>query len=971
MFPRICWVLLSCAIAGALPGLAEDDSGESPLDREKWFLHQRVDKEGHIAAAARLRALAKREKLQAAGDVAYPSQNWQSIGPQPETNYGVNSGRVTALAVDPRNSQVAYAGAAGGGIWKTLDAGVHWMPLTDAQVSLSTGSIALDPEQPDTVYVGTGEANYSIDSYFGSGILKSTDGGMTWTNYQGPFVGSFIGQLAVSPTNSNVVLAAALGGIYRSIDGGVTWLPVLSAAVASSVVFSPGSGEVAWAGVANPAFSDPNAGLYKSSDGGQTWIAVTVAPLPAANLMGRIAIAIAPSNPQVLYVGISGIMPSDSTTLGLFDSVDGGATWNANTKVNYQGDWYRNTLAVSPLNPQVLLGGGIDLSRSLDGNATWSDAGGVAIHVDQHALAFSADGSLLYIGNDGGVFTTPTYAAALPGWNSTNNTLALTQFYPGVAAHPTDVTVTVAGTQDNGTLVYSGTPAWGYAGCGDGGGAAIDPVNPLNVYITCEKDGLYKSSGGPIQADFQLAMGAIPQSEVPFVGIVNLDPTNPNTVYFGGNTGIWRSTDGAVSWLEVSASVTPAPAATTAIGVGSTDGKVVFFSDEDGYVNCTADITAARVVWTECDSDLEFTPIQQFVLDPRQPTSAYAVAPEYGSGHVFHTANGGINWTDLTGDLPDVPVSALVLDPATSYLYIATDVGVFMSANDGAHWQPLGTGLPNSVVTGLAFYPTSRLLRAATHGRSMWDIVLPVPQPSITSAGFISSAYYGGPGSVGLVPGSIAAVYGSQMANDTESATAIPLPTWLGGSTLTIGTTAAPFFFVSPGQMNLQVPWETPVGAVNATLTLANQTSSSTVSVAQYAPGIYTLNSSGTGQGVITNLDNTWAAAVGSIPGVSATPAKPGGVVVIYCTGLGAVNNTPATGEAASANPLASTTIMPEVTIGGVPAVVLFSGLTPDAVGLYQIDALLASTVAPGNSVPVSMTMGGVASNTVTIAVAQ
>ena len=160
--------------------------------------------------------------------------------------WGINSGRITAVAVDPTNNQIVYAGAAQGGIWKTTNGGGAWTPLTDTQASLAVGSIALDPQNPLTIYVGTGEENNAIDSYYGEGILKSTDGGNTWTNYPGPFAGgggggARIGGIAVQPNNSSVVLAAAgccapgPSGVYRSKDGGQTWTQVLNASGARPI----------------------------------------------------------------------------------------------------------------------------------------------------------------------------------------------------------------------------------------------------------------------------------------------------------------------------------------------------------------------------------------------------------------------------------------------------------------------------------------------------------------------------------------------------------------------------------------------------------------------------------------------------------------------------------------------------------------------------------------------------------------
>jgi uncharacterized protein (TIGR03437 family) len=967
----------------------DGERGENPRGREQWFTRRHLNRSGQVGARERLLALQARDKMRAAGNVAFPGQNWQQIGPQPENtedqSIAVSAGRVTALAVDPRNSQVVYAGAAEGGVWKTLDGGNTWMPLTDQQVTLATGSIAIAPSNPDTVYVGTGELNYGGDNYFGVGILKSTDDGTTWSYYEGGFTGLSIGSLAVSPTDSNTVLAAGDGGVYLSSDGGMTWANVIAASECSSVAFSPTDPNSAWAGVGTPLFQDPSAGIYHSTDGGQTWQTVNITGLPAANT-GRVSLAIAPSNPLMLYVGVSPVSTSDTTTLvnptlGVFTSQDGGNTWTANTGlttgtcaesgncVTYTGNWYDNALAVSPSDPQTVVGGGFSIEASQDAGSTWTEIGTAYefVHTDQHAFAFSADGTVLYAGNDGGVFVSTNIGTATPTWTGTGSTMAITQFYPGISILPTEPSVTVGGTQDNGTLAYGGNLKWTYIECGDGGGTYLSPQNPSLVYVTCAPpNAVWFSNNGAKHGSFLPRMGAIPQSEAPFVGVLAGDPSDPlgGTVYWGGNSSVWETTNQASSWADVTSNLNPSPFLVSAIGVVSPDGNTVIFGDEASDIYCTQNAKTPPIQWTGCaPQNLAYGVISAVTADPMHPGGAYLTEETYtGGSHILYTSNAGTSWTDLTGDLPDVPVSALAVDEATAFLYIGTDVGVFMSADNGGHWQPLGNGMPNTVVMDVKFYQSARVLRAATHGRSMWDISLPIQPPTLGAGGIVNSANYGA-----VAPGSIAAVFGAQMTDGTVSSSALPLPLDLAGAALSFGTVSAPLFFASAGQLNVQVPWETPVGSSPATLTFGLQTSSTPATIAQYAPGIFTLNASGGGQGIIVNLDYTYAAPTGTIPG--ATPAQPGGYVVMYCTGLGPVTNQPSTGSPAGFSPLAQAIGQVTVSIGGVTTTPEFAGLTPGAVGLYQVNVQVPQSVTPGDAVPVSVTAGGVTSNTVTMAV--
>src|ERR1700683_3437727 len=214
-----------CIYSQDRPSNLRNGADDHQREREQWFYGQRQYPSGRIPAGARIDAITvikSRERAMrppgAAPRAASPSSMWTLIGPQP-TNGGtgyLTAGRINSVAIDPRDNSSVYVGAAEGGVWKTTDGGATWLPLTDDQASLANGAIALDPTTPDIVYVGTGEENFSGDSYYGAGILKSTDAGQTWTNLVGPFLQAMIGSLAVHPTNGNILLCASNTGIWRS-----------------------------------------------------------------------------------------------------------------------------------------------------------------------------------------------------------------------------------------------------------------------------------------------------------------------------------------------------------------------------------------------------------------------------------------------------------------------------------------------------------------------------------------------------------------------------------------------------------------------------------------------------------------------------------------------------------------------------------------------------------------------------------
>jgi len=845
--------------------------GDLLRKRIEWFYNQRAYPLGYIPAGARSRALEKlRQKPAKKAATAMPgryapgqsvatvSSQWTSIGPQPTNTpfTAVVSGRVSALAIDPRDANVVYLGAAQGGVWKTTDGGLTWTPLTDTQASLAIGSIALDPSNPDTVYAGTGEENFSADSYYGAGILKSVDGGASWQQLPGPFVGRFdsssffgggarIGSLAVHPTNSQILLAAVQllfrDGIYRSTDGGTTWTRVLFGAPGTGVLFDPTNGNIAYAALGAVGGNSLN-GVYKSTDAGETWSPDNGSGtnvLPSINV-GRIAMAMAPSSPVTLYVGIQNSSPGAfGNLLGFFKTVDGGQNWTplpATPDYCRPQCWYDHVIGAHPTNPDVIYAGGAfftTLVRSLDGGATWtvlsSAASGSPLHADMHALAFSTDGTKLYLGNDGGVWSTTDVTATTVNFTPLNTSLAITQFYPGISIRLADLNAGFGGTQDNGVQRYSGVLPWFQVECGDGGWTAIDFNTPSIVYATCEQIRILKSTSNGDFGSWGPAQTGINTSDrVQFIPPFVMDPANPQILYFG-TFRVYQTSSGASSWTAISPDLTGGGTLTT-IAVAPTDSNTVYVGTSDSRVQVT---TNAGASWTDRSAGLPRRFITQVASDPASSTTAYVTLSGFSGflgdtqGHVFKTTDGAASWSDISGDLPNIPVNDIVIDPdQTNTVYVATDIGVFQTTDGGTSWTPLGSGLPTVAVLGLKLHRASRTLRAATHGRSAWDLALGVP----------------GPG-VGLSPTSLE--FGNQTVGTTSAAQVVTL-TNTGGAPLNItsitlgGTNSGDFAFDPSTTCPLTgaqvVPGNNCVIAVTFTPTELGARSA-LVSIADDAPG--------------------------------------------------------------------------------------------------------------------------------------
>jgi photosystem II stability/assembly factor-like uncharacterized protein len=701
--------------------------------------------------------------------------SWTHIGPQPLQRETLLAGWMTALAVDPRNGNVVYGGAAGGGVWKTQDGGLNWRPLTDDLPSLSTGSIALDPSAPDTVYVGTGYLEHSSpNSYYGAGILKSVDGGDSWTHLPGPFAGPLgreqggasIVSLAVHPTSGDIVLAGVRGGgdvgsgVYRSTDGGVSWARVLGGGLGAAVLVNPDNGDIAYAAI---SLGSAN-GVYKSTDAGTTWAPVGGSGnggLPSSNV-GLIAMAIAPSDPSVLYVGITTTVPGPNGLLGLFKTSDGGQTWTrlVNTpQYCSSACWRRHVISVHPSNPDLVYAGGrlagSNLYRTLDGGDSWTEVSrsidGLQLFADLTALTFSRDGTRLYVANDGGVFRTTNATAPAPlKWENLNRTLDLTGVSPGFSMHPTDINIGFAGPQEGGVSRYSGSLPWqGGMICGDGGATVIDPQVPNTVYAACQPDltALYKtvSGGFPRYTSWVPAQTGIDTSDRnalwrPLV----MDPTNSQRLYFA-TFRLYQTNDGAESWNPISGDLAGPQSALSAVAVGPANPNMIYVGSSGityrgslapspiaGHVFVTTNADAGSGArWTDRTSGLPPRGVTQIVVDPESSLTAFVGFAGFSGfsgdaqGHLFKTTNGGASWTDVSANLPNVPVNAIVLDDVAGTIYVGTDTGVFVTVDGGLVWSPLMSGLPHAVITGLKLHQPSRTLRAATYGRGLWDLKVP------------------------------------------------------------------------------------------------------------------------------------------------------------------------------------------------------------------------------------------------------
>ena len=534
-------------------------------EREDSFYAQRAYPKKTIPFGARVNALeqADREEvrmrrlpkfarefaqLEAASD-----EGWTALGPHPiKATPGDTaiyySGRVSAIALHPQydgaGNQTVYVGGAQGGVWRSTNNGQNWTPLLDDQPSLAIGSIAIDPTNPNNIFVGTGEGVRSGDTYYGAGILKSTDAGATWRVIGGPisnvaplkpvFVNAAIPALAIDPVTPNVMFAAttfgstasASGsagqiesgkqkGIWRSTDSGETWTNVDpdgsgGAQSAHDILVDPVNHNTVYAAVRTR-------GIYRSKSGGAagTWekltngIANTTA---AAAIFLRCNIKagppISPSTSSTLYASFSA-NTEEELVYGIYRSTDGGDSWTKVTTPTTGGQSsYNMALAVDPVDANTVYYGGqftynsgstpnYEVVRSTDGGTTWVDMNWRNLHPDTHVLVVPKNNrNIIFTGNDGGIWRCDAALASNVNWTTLNTDLSLTQFQT-VALHPTDSNLLIAGAQDNGTMIFKGSRPWDISDDGDGGFSLIDQTNPLEMYHTFYNQGGTSAQIGP------------------------------------------------------------------------------------------------------------------------------------------------------------------------------------------------------------------------------------------------------------------------------------------------------------------------------------------------------------------------------------------------------------------------------------------------------------------------------------------
>ena len=728
----LVFAVFGCASPSEKNPLTTQD--ETPHD---FMFMQRAYPTGEIKSDAYSNAIGWKKEQQQRSNAAVL---WEFAGP---TNVG---GRITDIEIPNDQAETYYVGTASGGVFKTTDGGSNWLPIFDDQEILSIGDIEISENNTETIWVGTGEVNAGGGSlaYDGNGVFKSTNAGITWQSKGLPNVGS-ISKIVIDPDNDDAIFVSAMGplfrndtnrGVYKSVDGGDTWEQKLFVSDSTGIIdmaIHPTNGDIiyaaSWERIRRPQYrhyGGETSRLYRSLDGGDTWIEMTNGLPSLPSEKGRISIAISQSNPEVLY---SRYADATGNIQGVYKTVDGGDVW---TEVNGSGlqnvgfHWWFRGVVIDPDDENIIYNVDFNVQKSTDGGANWSPAFPGA-HVDQHALAFNrmVPGAVI-LGNDGGVY----YSADDGASYLKDVSLPITQFYRVHVDAQNDAKV-YGGAQDNNTIrtTTGSVDDWSAIYGGDGFQSLVDPTNTAVIYALSQRGNLGKSINNG--ANFSGAMNGISGSDrknwdTPIV----MDPFDSQILYYGANR-LYKTTNAAGNWTAISPDLTNGSGGGNltfgtiiSISVSPIDTSTIYVGTDDGNVWITNN---GGGNWTNVSASLPNRWVTKVLASRSDLNTVYVTFSGYrygeDNGHVYKSDDNGSNWTDISSGLPDIPVND-ILEDVYGNLFLGTDIGVLASPDQGANWSVLGENLPSVVVTDMHIHEASEYLYIGTYGRSMYKLDL-------------------------------------------------------------------------------------------------------------------------------------------------------------------------------------------------------------------------------------------------------
>ena len=706
----------------------------------------------------------KNEEKQPLDTMKIDGLKWRFIGPS------LTSGRISDIAVNPNNPYEYYVAASAGGVWKTINSGIEYVPVFDNEGSYSIGCITIDPNNTNVIWVGTGENNNQRSVSYGDGIYKSIDGGTTWKN-MGLKNSEHIGRIIVHPENSNILYVAAIGplwskggdrGLYKSIDGGETWEAVLTVdehTGVNDVVMDPKNPDVLYAStfqrrrhVYTYVGGGPGSGMHKSTDGGKTWNEINKG-LPSTEI-GRIGLAISPANPEIIYA----IVEAADGKGGFFASTNRGASWEKRSSFKTSGNYYQEIIA-DPVDENTIYAMDTWMAGSHDGGRTFEKEGEVFKHVDNHCMWIDPNNNKHWlVGCDGGMYE--TFDAAKT-WDFKEN-IPVTQFYKVAVDNDFPFYNVYGGTQDNFSI---GGPSrvltnhgitnfdWFITNGGDGFESQIDPNNPDIVYAQSQNGFLVrfdKKSGEIVGIQPKEGKGENAYRfnwDSPLV----VSRHKSGRLYFAGNK-LFKSDDYGNSWTTLSDDLskqinrntltvydrvvsidavakngsTSLFGAIVALSESPIDENLLAVGTDDGLIHITEN---AGNTWRKI-ANIPGAPSMSYVnsvyLSKHDVNTIYVAFNHHKYGdfkpYIFKSSDKGNSWQNISNNLPQRgSVYSIEEDHIDNNLiFCGTEFGVFFSPNQGQRWKQLSAGLPTIAVRDITIQERENDLVLGTFGRGFY-----------------------------------------------------------------------------------------------------------------------------------------------------------------------------------------------------------------------------------------------------------
>ena len=702
-------------------------------------------------------------------ETALKGFKFRSVGP------AFMSGRIADISIDPKNENTWYVAVGSGGAWKTTNAGTTWSCLTEKMPFYSTGCISIDPNNNQSIWLGTGENVGGRHVGIGHGIYQSIDGGETWKN-KGLKNSEHLSKIIIHPKNSNIIWAASQGplwssggdrGLFKSVDGGNSWKNTLKIdewTGVTDIIIDPRNPDILYCAswqrhrnVASYIGGGPGTSIYKSIDGGENWNKINKG-LPSSN-MGKIGLAISPMNPDIIYAAVE----TERRKGAVYRSANSGGSWEkmSETVSAGTGPHYYQELVASPHKFDKIYLMNVRVLVSENGGKTFSSMKEIRKHSDNHAMVFKKnDPNYILVGTDGGIYETFDNTK---NWKFVGN-LPITQFYKLAVDDATPFYNIFGGTQDNNT---QGGPSrtlrrdgisnadWFVLLGGDGHQPATEPNNPNIVYAQSQEGYLNRidrSSGEVVSIRPQEGIDE-PYERFNWDSPIVVSHHNPKTIYFGSQR-VWKSNNRGDSWTPISKDLTKDEErfslpimgriqsidnawdvyamstynTITSISESKLDSNIIYVGTDDGIIQSTKD---GGLQWDKMTVDqLPKTPASAFVNDIKtdlfDSKKTYICLDNHKFGdyqpYLFKTTDGGKTWKKITNGIPkNTLVWRIVQDHENpNLLFLGTEYGVYVSLNQGEKWHKFSNGLPTIPVRDLTIQKRENDLILATFGRSFY-----------------------------------------------------------------------------------------------------------------------------------------------------------------------------------------------------------------------------------------------------------